>query len=524
MIQNGKAQPESLDAALPPGQTQRVSPSHLSMLIDTNVLIPLEPTRPADVSDATPATFELHRLAMSVGAALSVHPVQLRDLEKDGDSERRLLRLQLATKYPEVPSAPLPTAELLRDVGSPALGSNDWVDAHLLAALKCHAVSFLVTHDLRLLRKARRLSVEERVISADEACALLRSRTITIPAPGPSIRFDHCHNLDLHDEIFEGFRLDYPEFDVWFENNCLAAYAGKSRPAIVATLPGKTGLAGLAILKTDAETDLPGSPVKTIKICSLKVASDALGLKLGELILSAVFRFAWQNSFCRLFVEVFPQHKELICLLDLLGFEDAGFRTERDELMLVKRLAPDHGEESTDRLAFHRKFGPYLISWENAQAFLVPIRPEFHARLFPELEAQQGLWEGQESCGNTLLKAYICTASTGQLSPGDVIAFYRSRDTKAITTLGVVEDTLRSTSWQEVREFAAKRTVFSEGDLRHMCSGPRGALAILFRHAPVVRKPLALVGPSPDPAKPRAVQSIARLTPKQLSWLKTQIQ
>jgi hypothetical protein len=398
------------------------------------------------------------------------------------------------------------------------------VDAHLLAALKCHAVSFLVTHDRRLLRKARKIDVDERVISVDQACALLRPRTETMPAALPSIRFDHCHNLDLADAIFDGFRSDYPEFDQWFRQKCLAAYAGKSRPAVVATLGGRKNLAGLAILKTDADSDLPGKPVKTMKLCSFKVAGDALGLKLGELLLSAVFRFAWENRAFRLFVEVFPRHEELIYLLDLLGFEEAGVRTKREELVWVKHLAPAPGEKGGDRLEFHRKFGPYQISWEGAGVFLVPIRPGFHSRLFPQMEQQASLWEGHESCGNTLLKAYICRASTGQMRPGDVIAFYRSSDIKAITTLGVIEDTKRSTSWQEIRDFTIKRTVFGEDDLKEMCGGARGALAVLFRHAPILKRSLTLADSQPDGSAPRAGQSITRLTSEQISWLKSQIQ
>lgn len=496
----------------------------LSLLIDTNVVIPLEPTSPQDATEETPATAELHRLALSDGVLLYLHPIQRTELSKDREPERRSLRLQLSEKYLDIPNAPKPDEALLEKVGNPAQESNDWVDAHLLVTILRHAASFLVTHDRRLLRKARKLGIEERILSVDQACALLRPRTVAIPVAQPSIRFDHCHNLDLADPIFDSFRSGYPEFDQWFRQKCLAAYAGKSRPAIVATLTGKRELAGLAILKTDADSDLPGTPVKTIKICSLKVADDALGLKLGELLLSAVFQFAWHNRALRLFVEVFPRHEELIYLLDLLGFEDTGVRTKRGEFVWVKQLAPEPGEDRGERLEFHRKFGPYQIFWEGAEVFLVPIRPEFHARLFPKMEQQASLWEGHESCGNTLLKAYICRASTNQMRPGDVIAFYRSSDIKAITTLGVIEDTKRSISWQEIRDFTMKRTVFGENDLKNMCGGLRGTLAILFRHAPLVRSPLTLSASSHGSSIPRAGQSITRLTSEQILWLKSQIQ
>jgi hypothetical protein len=61
-------------------------------------------------------------------------------------------------------------------VGDPAPGTNDWVDIAHLAAVYHDAVDYLVTEDLRLRRKSRKVDLGERVVSVDEAqCVLLRA-------------------------------------------------------------------------------------------------------------------------------------------------------------------------------------------------------------------------------------------------------------------------------------------------------------------------------------------------------------
>ena len=269
----------------------------------------------------------------------------------------------------------------------------------------------------RLLRKARKCGLESRVLSLEEACAFLRAAGTSDPAPIPAIKFERCHNLDLKDPIFEGFRLDYPEFDDWFRRTCLGSSGGESRHAFTVRLAGENRLAGVAILKERADADLAGITVKTLKICSLRVSDHALGRKLGELLLRAVFDFSHKNAYGCIFVDVYPRHQELIYLLETFGFE-AGATMDSREVCMVKKTDPSPEDARLSAVEFHRRFGPYRLKWDGVQTFFVPIQPHFHARLFPDIEPQGSFFQGHESCGNTILKAYICRAGTTHIHQG----------------------------------------------------------------------------------------------------------
>lgn len=57
----------------------------MRFLIDTNVVIPLEPTSPQDVSSHSVATAKLARLSNEGKCELWVHPAQKVDIEQDTD-------------------------------------------------------------------------------------------------------------------------------------------------------------------------------------------------------------------------------------------------------------------------------------------------------------------------------------------------------------------------------------------------------------------------------------------------------
>lgn len=111
----------------------------MKLLIDTNVLIPLEPGSKTDLDPMTPLATELFRTAQQVGATLYLHPIQRSDIEQDKDLDRRALRLRLIEKYLQLPSPPVPSAMLLAECGNPVQGSNGWIDASASSSKSCCA-------------------------------------------------------------------------------------------------------------------------------------------------------------------------------------------------------------------------------------------------------------------------------------------------------------------------------------------------------------------------------------------------
>ena len=122
----------------------------MKLLIDTNVFIPLEPTRPSEQEALTEIAATLVRLAIGSNYQLYLHPVAKKDLERDTDEARNKLRQVLFKKYPLLPDPPPLTTQLESQLGRVTVNTNDWVDYHLIAALAAEAVDFLVTEDHKL--------------------------------------------------------------------------------------------------------------------------------------------------------------------------------------------------------------------------------------------------------------------------------------------------------------------------------------------------------------------------------------
>src|SRR5215211_5757620 len=186
----------------------------MKFLIDMNIVIPLEPTGRADLHANTATATALAQLAMAGGHQLYVHPAIGEDMARDKNSERRELREALLAKYPRLDHPPAST-NVDRVLGTPKRDSHDYVDHQLLAALYANAVDYLVTEDNDMMRKAKRLGIEQRVFTIAAATSLLRSLFDVSPPPPPAVTEARAYTLDASDPIFASFRVDYPGFDDW---------------------------------------------------------------------------------------------------------------------------------------------------------------------------------------------------------------------------------------------------------------------------------------------------------------------
>ena len=486
----------------------------LILLLDTNILIPLEPTSRADLAPDSGLAFELANVAQQVGAKLFVHPEQNTDLTADKNSDRRTLRLAVFNKYPSLQSPPPVNAEVAAACGSPAIGSNGWVDAHLVSALSHNAVAFLVTQDKGIHRACRNLGIDARCLGLSAAVDLLKAEQVIAPVAPPAVRSVLAHQLDEHDPIFQGLRGDYgASFDSWL-NKCKQ----QQRHAWITSLPTHRDYAGICIVNPE-DRQWRDARNPTLKICTFKVADEASGLKLGELLLRTVFDFAHQNGFQTLFVEVLPKHAPLLHLLGQFGFEQIDHKGGTDEIVMRKRFAAE-GEAATGvkALEFNRLFGPYSVQWSGVNGYVVPIEPRFHASLFPEMEPQGPLFPGTLSYGNTLRKAYVCRAQVRTIKPGALLFFYRSEDWQSLTTVGVVEEAMATENVDDLIKLVRNRTVYEREHLSEMCRGA-GALGILFRHAPVLRNPIPLAKLIENRILTAPPQSITTLKPPALEWI-----
>ncbi len=185
----------------------------MKLLIDTNVLIPLEPGSKTDLEPKTQVAAELLRTAQQVGATIYLHPIQRKDIEQDKDADRRALRLRLIEKYLHLPTPPVPSLALLAEIGNPPQGTNGWIDAHLIAALDRDLVDILVTEDQGIHKRCVRISRASQCRTISQALARLQDDLPAEPTPLPAVQSLLAHELNDADPIFASFRGDYPKFD-----------------------------------------------------------------------------------------------------------------------------------------------------------------------------------------------------------------------------------------------------------------------------------------------------------------------
>lgn len=143
----------------------------------------------------------------------------------------------------------------------------------------------------------------------------------------------------------------------------------------------------------------------------------------------------------------------------------------------------------------------YHIIPENLQnllkinKFIIPIRPEFHQRLFTEYKERSTTlpeYFGEFIIeGNTIKKAYLSHSKNTGISLGDILLFYRSVDKKEITSLGIVENVFPALrDKDEIIRLVGKRTVYSIDEIEEMVKKP--TMVILFTWHFYLGSPLKL--------------------------------
>lgn len=461
----------------------------MKLLFDTNVFIPLEPTMMGDIEAQTESCAVLMKMASLAQAMVFLHPIQQSDIRRDKNSDRRTLRLRLFEKYASLSNPPKPSRELLQAIGTSTPGSNSDVDSYLIAALERHLVDVLVTGDLGMHRRCARVSPDlaNRCLTVPQAIEKLRDELPAEVSPPPAVKKLLAYQLNESDPIFQSLRLDYDpqKFDSWLTKCCR-----EHRTCWVVQLQGRETYSGICIINPE-DRCIPDAPDPTLKICTFKIADDALGYKLGELLLRAVFDYAHANAFSTLFVETYPKQCHLIHLFATFGFFKTGLKSDgTGQFELRKLLRPHPSIVPMSAFEFHKWFGPHQMQLAGVTLYLVPIAPRFHSMLFPELDRQRRLTDGEDAFGNTIRKAYLCNSGIKRLNAGDLLLFYKSHSNKTVTALGVVEETLRTSDAIELERFSNRRTVFERRDIEGMTK--RSTLGILFRYVPLLKKPIPI--------------------------------
>lgn len=439
-------------------------------LIDTNVFIGLE-----DHTEVSPNLASLQQLAGRFGVSLYVHAAAIDDIKRDRNEQRRSISLSKIRKFPTINKVMgLSKTELEAKYGT-LRRPNDVVDVTLLHTLERGVVDFLVTEDQGLHERARRISstLADRVLFVADAVLLLRTNFEPVEVVLPAIREVDAHTIRQDDPIFTSLRKDYPPFDEWWREKCVA----KMRKCWVVL--DNNQIAGLVVRKDEHQRDtdakLPGE--KILKICTFKVRSENRGVKLGELLLKQALWYARSNKYDVVYLTTFPRQTTLISLLEYYGFKHS-HDNERGEMIYEKALPREELLRDNEISLFDlaRINYPRFATGQEVKAYVVPIREDFHEILFPELasRSQLTLFEepGSRTPGNTIRKVYLCRAQADISQPGSILFFYKGKSnllpSQAITTVGIFEEMTMAHSTEELRQMAGSRSVYTDAQLKAM--------------------------------------------------------
>jgi len=457
----------------------------MKFLLDTNVVVKIEDNHQVDEAFSTLVRkLQEHHLSVYIDQAVR------EDVQRDKDEVRRAITLSKLDKFESLrPAHQSLVDRLIEQTGAP-LRPNDENDIRLLASIAGNAADFLITEDLGLHRRARRAELSERVVTVSEAVKFVSRMFDATEIALPYIKEIKAYQIDRSDKIFQTLREDYGGFDKWFEEKC----AKEHRDCWI--IEDGVNIAGILIPKSESQKDTTAKSKaeKILKICTFKLQPEYRGEKFGEQLLKKALWHAQTNQFELVYLTAFEKHAALINLIERFGFKKT-YRNERGEDVFEKEIL--HSEillpDKIDALQFDRLIYPRFVETAQIRKFVIPIRPEYHKVLFPEISyaaplplfglTRQDLLtrkgKSDRTPGNAIRKIYLCHSNNTNLRSGDIILFYQSKNeefanSQSVTTLGIVETVQIFTEIGSLSSHVAKRSVFSTEELRALLKrGPR---------------------------------------------------
>ncbi|WP_017179252.1 PIN domain-containing protein [Actinomyces timonensis] len=477
-------------------------------MLDTNVFIHAQDYAQRD-HEAGEVAAEVLQAIGELGYTPVIAQGTLDELARSG--EFRDARTREAERYARL--VPGPPGDLRQRAGYGEVpGVNDECDLRILAALDQGLAAWLITNDKRMIGHATQAGLTH-VLDARQFLEFLDPARHPLEPP-PQVETVPPARVNIGSPFFSSLVGSYPEFGDWWTGKVIP----QGRATLVVGDP-EDPLA-LAVLKEE-DVDY-GLPSDTTKICTFKVSGDARGQRYGELLLKAAFQCIRAVPSSTAFLEV-TEGNELVEWLERFGFEVLpGRRAANGDLVMVKHLTAGGRRRGIDPWTYHKTYGPGAL--RVGKAFLVPIRPGWHERLFPSPEAVQPslLAEFTEPCGNAITKVYISRTRSRQPSRGDVLVFVESQTGWRVSNLGVVEEVLVSQDPIEVLRFAGSRTVYTPQEVNSLCS--KGEVHVMkFRHDRTLTEPWKPGTPGYDALVSRPPQSVTAVRKEGLEWLRQQV-
>ncbi len=432
----------------------------MKALLDTNILIHREANKIINEEIGTLFNW-LDRLHYEK----CIHHLSVEELKKHSDpSVVKTIQAKIKN-YNILKTEPPETEDITQIRKKYDRNDNDGIDTSLLKEVYSKRVDYLITEDRKIHEKASDLGISDLVFTIDD---FIGKVTAENPALSEykvlSVKKEYFGNIDIKDPFFDSFKEDYDGFEEWFNKKSDEnAYICQSDTGDI--------FAFLYVKKEGsdenyADIDPVFSHKLRLKIGTFKVITN--GFKLGERFLKIIFDNALKNNVDEIYVTLFhsrEEHDRLIGLLVDWGFSYHGIKNSKSgtEKVYTKNFRPKPDKEQP-KITY-----PFISS--DRRYFLVPIYPEYHTELLPDSilnnESPRDYVEN-EPHRNAIQKVYISRSFYRDLSPGDIILFYRTGGyyKSVISTLGIVESVVDNISDEaEFIKLCRKRSVFTDSKL-----------------------------------------------------------
>ena len=235
----------------------------MNFLIDTNIFIQIEDQRIINDSFT-----RFCRLCNESSSRIFIHPLLKQEIEKDKNIERKQTILSKIDRYSKLDDPPLANDKEIFDLFGAINKENDKIDCQILYALYKNAFSFLITEDIGIHKKAKKISLKQKVLTINQANNMLERLFPKNDFSFPSIQNLYLYNIDVEDSIFDDLKRDYKGFQEWFKK-C----SEKHEEAWVVKSFNSDKLEALCIYKEAKEEDYikHNLPKKSLKLATFKV-------------------------------------------------------------------------------------------------------------------------------------------------------------------------------------------------------------------------------------------------------------
>ncbi len=470
------------------------------ILFDTNIIIKREDP------NILPADFiELNRIINDLNYKIFIHPLSIMDINRDKDEKRKNISLSKIATYSKIENYPDYSKDTgFKDIVGNEHKDNDRVDNSLIYSVYKNATDILITEDKGILLKAQNLNIKDKVLNISEAILYFSK---FIPLQDQTLlscfKKDNGWNIDLNDSIFDTLKNEYPDFADWWQRSVCKTmrdvyvyYSENSHD--------KGKIKAILVLKEEDKELLDSEPQiileDVLKICLFKVDESTRGLKLGERLLKMAFEYAKLKNKTKLYLTHFTtgQNDKLISLIETYGFY---FLTKKknNEDVFYKEIKPSISpiiktlENVKDN---NQKYFPSFYDNLLVSKYIIPIKPAFFERLFPDMQKKEDSQYSQLSLdlnikkdtkytseGFSIQKAYICNTNVASMKENDIVLFYRTNDYQSILTLGTIEKVYYNINdADEIYKLIKRRTVYTINEIKEKCGRSKAPVVILFKH------------------------------------------